>query len=86
MAKIKIRVDQNICIGAASCTVVSPSVFKINDQNKAVVIDPANPSNAAPELTLDVDETKKQEIIDAARSCPVAAIFIHDEQGNQIYP
>lgn len=86
MSKIKVRVDRVMCIGAASCTIVSPSVFKIDSENKAVIIDPTNPAQTQAELEMEVDEAKKQEIIDAARSCPVAAIFVHDENGNQLYP
>lgn len=86
MAKIKVRVDRDICIGAASCTIVSPSTFKIDNENKAVIIDPQDPAKMHNELELEVDDAKKQEIVDAARSCPVAAIFVHDENGNQIYP
>lgn len=86
MSRLRIRVDRDICIGAASCTIVSPSTFKIDNENKAVIIDPQDSGKTHNELELEVDDAKKQEIVDAARSCPVAAIFVHDENGNQIYP
>ncbi len=86
MPKLRIRVDRDVCIGAASCTIVSPSSFKIDDENKAVIIDPTDAAKTHHELELEVDEAKKQELVDAARSCPVAAIFVHDENGNQLYP
>lgn len=86
MPRLKIRVDRDVCIGAASCTIVSPGTFKIDNENKAVIIDPQDPTKTHNELELEVDDAKKQEIVDAARSCPVAAIFVQDENGNQIYP
>ncbi len=68
----KITVDRELCIGAAPCVTVAPGVFQLDDQNIAYVVDP----KAAD------DET----ILLAAQSCPVQAIILHDEEGNQIYP
>lgn len=68
----RIEVDRNLCIGATTCVAVSPEVFEMDDENKAIVKNP----------TGDTDEN----IIEAARACPVAAIFLYDDAGNQIYP
>jgi len=69
---LKTRVDRNLCIGAGTCTVIAPEVFELDSELKAVVKDPKG-----------ADDDK---IIDAAKSCPVMAIFLEDEEGNQIYP
>lgn len=68
----KIVVDRDLCIGAASCVAVAGKVFQLDDENKAVVLDPTGAD----------DETLKL----AAQSCPVFAIFLHDKDGRQIYP
>lgn len=68
----KIYVDREICIGAAPCVAVAPKVFALDKDNKSYVID---------EKGAD-DET----ILLAAKSCPVKAIFLFDENGRQIYP
>lgn len=68
----KIVVDKDICIGAASCVAVAPGVFQLDDKNKAYIVDPT---------TADEDT-----IMLAAQSCPVFAIFLYDEYGNQIFP
>lgn len=68
----KIVVDRDTCIGAAPCVTVAPGVFQLDDENKAYVVDP----NGA-----DADT-----ILLAAQACPVQAIFLYDEEGNQIYP
>ena len=47
-------------------------MFELDSEDKAVVIDPG----AAP---LDV-------VLDAARNCPVSAIFVIDADGEQLYP
>ena len=72
MAIAKITVDRPLCIGAASCVVIAPKVFALDSENKAIVLDPQGHD--------------EQTILDAARSCPVAAIILHDKAGNQIWP
>jgi ferredoxin len=68
----RIEVDRDLCIGAASCVVIAEKVFQLDSENKAVVIDPKG----------NDDET----ILEAAKSCPVQAIFLYDENDQQIYP
>lgn len=68
----KIKVIKERCIAALPCTVVAPNVFKINEENKAYVADPKGADDAT--------------ILAAAQSCPVNAIILEDEHGNQIYP
>lgn len=89
MAKIfKIKVDRELCIGAASCVAVSPSVFEIDPENKAVM------KRKVPPPTSDITERKELEdqaiddetLILSAKSCPTQAIFLYDEEGNQIFP
>lgn len=61
---MKITINRDICIGAASCVGVAPDVFELDDEDKAVVID----VNGADEGTIRM----------AAESCPVGAIVISD--------
>jgi len=66
-------VVRHLCIGAASCVAVSPAVFQLDSENKAVVPDGAE----------DVPEN----ILLAAQSCPTKAIIITDtETGQQVWP
>jgi ferredoxin len=68
-----IVVDENLCIGAAPCVAIAGSVFQLNDEGKAIVIDAKG----------EDDET----IILAAEACPVRAIFLYKEEDeSQIYP
>ncbi len=73
VGKYQIKVIRDLCIGAASCIAVSPSVFQLDDKSKAIVVDQAN----------DVPEN----ILLAAQSCPTKAIVITDtETGQQVWP
>jgi ferredoxin len=71
--KLKVRVDRNLCIGAATCIAVAPATFLLDSEAKAIII----------KAEKDDDQ---QTIIDGAKSCPVAAIFVEDETGKQIFP
>lgn len=71
--KITVKVDRDLCIGAATCVAVAPKMFVLDNEAKAIVL------NTAGQETYETS-------LDAAKSCPVAAIFIEDETGKQVYP
>ena len=73
MAKYKVRVIRDKCIGAASCVAIAPKVFQLDKENKAVV--------------LSQDGNTDDEKLLAAQSCPTGAIVVIDEEtGEQIWP
>ena len=69
---MKVRVDKNVCIGASNCVAVAPTAFKLDDSHFATVQD----ANSVSEATL----------WEAAESCPVEAVILEDDSGNQLYP
>lgn len=69
----KIVVDRNACIGASTCIVVNPEAFDLDDQNIAIVKDGAL-------------QTGDERLLLAAQACPVAAILLYNEAGEQVYP
>lgn len=69
---MKIKVDRNLCRGLGYCVAVAPTVFKLDKEGKAVVLNAAS-----------VDD---DTIMEAAQSCPEDAIILADESGNQVYP
>lgn len=85
MAKYRIKVDPELCIGAASCVTIDPAHFQLNAENKAYI--PGEPpDDHAYERVVEISDDQKENLILAAQSCPTLAIFIFDEAGNQIYP
>lgn len=87
MPKLRIKVDPDLCIGAASCVTIAPESFQLNEENKAYVLDHGTePNGRVYERELEVTEEEKQNIILAAQSCPTLAIFIFDENGTQLFP
>ena len=69
---MKVKVDRDLCIGLGNCVVIAPTVFKLDNKNKAIILDPS---------TVD-DDT----LLEAAESCTENAIIIEGEQGDQVYP
>jgi len=69
---MKIVVDRQKCIGAADCVEEAPAVFELDSFGKAVVVKP--------------ETTDRDRVLAAARSCPVDAITVFDEDGKQLYP
>jgi ferredoxin len=85
--KIRIVVDPDLCIGAASCVTIAPDTFVMNTENKAEVIDHGIvPDAPTYERTVDVSQEELDNIILGAQSCPTLAISIFDEHGVQVYP
>lgn len=85
--QIRIKVDPDLCIGAASCVTIAPESFVLNEENKAYVLDHGEaPQGDTYDRTVDVTQEELDEIIMAAQSCPTLAVFVYDEAGTQLYP
>lgn len=85
--RIRVKVDPDLCIGAASCVTVSPETFQLNEENKASVLDHGSePQGKTYERWVEVTEDEKAQILLAAQSCPTLAVFVYDEDGKQLFP
>ena len=69
---MKVMVDRDLCIGVGNCVAFAPTVFKLDQQNKAVVLDPSS-----------VDD---DTLFESAKSCTEDAIIVEDDEGRQLYP
>jgi ferredoxin len=70
--RITIDVDRTLCFGFGDCVDTAPEVFGLDEENVAYVI--------------DADAADLDMIVEASQNCPVDAIIICDELGDQIYP
>lgn len=70
--RILVEVDRSLCFGFGDCVDTLPSVFALDEENVAIVLDP--------------DAASIDDIAEASQNCPVDAIIITGEDGEQIYP
>ncbi len=70
--RVAIEVDRALCYGFGDCVDTVPAVFALDEEDTAIVLDP--------------DAASLDDIVEAAQNCPVDAIIITDEDGEQIYP
>jgi ferredoxin len=69
--RIEVTVDRSLCIGSGDCVDTVPDVFQLDEEDKAVVVDP--------------DGAPVDDVLQAAGNCPVSAIFVVGEDGD-LYP
>jgi ferredoxin len=73
MAKYKIEIDREACIGDEQCCADAPETFEMDDEGKASV------KNA--------DGHSPEDILAAAQNCPTDAIILHDAAtGEKVWP
>lgn len=68
----RVEINREACIGAGSCEVLANNTFGLDEENLVVI----------KQQNGDSDE----DILSAAQSCPVDAILVFDDAGNQIWP
>jgi ferredoxin len=69
---MKVIIDRDLCEGIGNCVAIAPGVFHLDRQNKAVAD--------------NIESISQEKIMEAAESCPLDAIILQDDQGEQIYP
>ncbi|MBU0614370.1 ferredoxin [Patescibacteria group bacterium] len=85
--KITIKVDEDLCIGAASCVTIAPDTFSLNDENKADVLDHGQAEGGPSyKRIVEVTDAELENIILGAQSCPTLAVSIFDEDGKKLFP
>jgi len=68
-----VRIDRTLCIGSGNCTNLAPEIFVIREDN---IVD-------FQDETPDIDGARLEE---SAAICPVDALIVEDENGEQIVP
>jgi ferredoxin len=70
---LTMKIDRNLCIGAATCIAIAPKAWAFDDEAKAIILDTC-------------DEETDEILLEAAQACPVMAIVITDQNGKQLFP
>jgi ferredoxin len=69
---MRVRIDREKCIGSENCIASAPTVYQLDERDKAVLIDP--------------DSVDDETLLFSAESCPTEAIILEDDEGRRIYP
>lgn len=69
---MRVRIDREKCVSAGNCVVTAPTVFILDDDEKATL--------------LDVGSVDEDTLRVAAELCPTEAIVLETDDGEQIYP
>jgi ferredoxin len=69
---MKVIVDRDLCQGIGNCVAIAPGIFKLDEENKAVAT--------------NIESVSEEKIREAAESCPLEAIVLQADDGEQIYP
>lgn len=81
MVKYKVVYDRSGCISAVSCATLGPSFFEMDkEDNKANLI---NSKEEEGKFVRTIEENELDEVLDAARSCPVNVIHVYNLETNE---
>lgn len=69
---MRVSIDREKCVSAANCVVTAPTVFMLDDEQKA--------------LLLDAESVDDDVLWVAAEMCPTEAIVLESDEGEQLYP
>lgn len=73
MAKYKIEIDRELCVGDGACADDAPDTFEMDDEDIAKV--------------QDGEHDDAETILAAAQACPTEAIILYDaETGEKVWP
>ena len=61
---MKVKVNKDICIGCGACAAIARDVFELEDDGLAVC------------KKEKIEETEKEDVLDASDSCPTGAIEV----------
>jgi ferredoxin len=69
---LRILIDRTLCVGFGDCVDVAPEAFALDDDGIAVFVTP--------------DGVERERLLRACASCPVDALCVYDERGEQLVP
>lgn len=87
---MRIIVDRDLCIGAASCVVIAAKTFGLDQEGKVFILNEKKGASKSTDegKVVESDDTPAMDvrdiIIEGARSCPVAAIKLYEDDGTEI--
>lgn len=69
---LRIRIDRELCVGFGDCVSGAPEAFQLDDEGLAVFLQP--------------EAVERERLLAACEACPVDALSVWDEAGEQVVP
>ena len=69
---LRIRIDRTLCVGFGDCVTAAPEAFRLDDDGIAVFVAP--------------EAVARARLLEACGTCPVDALTVWDESGEQLVP
>jgi len=69
---LRVRIDRTLCVGFGDCVTAAPEAFQLADDGVVVFLEPQS--------------AERTRLIEACDTCPVDALTVWDETGQQIVP
>lgn len=63
---MKVEVNKDLCIGCGACTTIATDIFELDDDGLAKVVKD------------QIEDSEKEDVIDASESCPTEAIEVNE--------
>jgi ferredoxin len=83
---MRIEYDRDTCIGMFQCVAEWDAFEKDESAGKAVLEDAAPSDDDSDVMVREVPEDAELDAKFAARACPVEAITVYDDDGEQLVP
>ena len=68
-----VKIERPTCIGSKNCIKAAPNLFDLDDEQICSFME--NTEGIKPEI-----------ILEACSVCPVSALYVNDQEGNQLVP
>ena len=69
---LRIVIDRALCVGFGDCVDVAPDAFALDGDGIVVFVTPAS--------------VEREQLLRACACCPVDALTVYDENGEQVVP
>ena len=69
---LRLRIDRELCVGFGDCVEEAPEAFRLDGENVAAFTSP--------------EKVERERLLASCDACPVDAITVWNEQGEQVVP
>ncbi|MFL5576758.1 MAG: ferredoxin [Gemmatimonadaceae bacterium] len=72
VGRLRVRIDRTLCVGFGDCVTAAPAAFALGADDVVLFVDP--------------ESVDPEQLVRACASCPVDALTVWSETGEQLAP